>query len=70
MLVRLKHYILDNNPTKEDLETAKQICIEDSCVVELQWCPSVYAGWYKIFVQPNSDIDEIYNEQIPRIYPV
>ena len=71
MLVLLKQYIVDGTiPTMQDLEAAKQICIDDCCIVELRWCPNAYAGWYQVLVQPTSDLEEIYNTQLPRVYPV
>jgi len=69
-LIQIKNYYVEGIPSKEDLEQAKQICIEENCVIELSWCPSVYAGWHSVFIKQDSDIDYLYERKVPRVYGV
>ena len=69
-LVQIKNYYVEGIPTKEDLEEAKQICITEKCVIELRWCPNVYTGWHHVYIYNNSNIDEVYERQVPKIYGV
>jgi hypothetical protein len=70
MLVLIKNYFIDHIPTKEDLTEAKQLCINEDCVIDLKWCPSVFAGWHHVYIDKNSNIDNVYETQIPKVYAV
>ena len=70
MLVLIKNYFIDHIPTKEDLVEAKQICINEDCVIDLKWCPSVFTGWQHVYVYKNSNIDNVYETQVPKVYAV
>jgi hypothetical protein len=69
-LLLIKNYYVPDIPTKEDLEEAKQICIKENCAIELRWCPNIWAGWYHIYIYNNSNIDEVYDTQVPKVYGV
>ena len=69
-LVHIKKYYVDDIPDKETLEEAKQICINENCVIDLKWCPHVRAGWYHVYIDKDSNVDEIFEQQVPKVYPI
>jgi hypothetical protein len=68
-LLLLKNYYVPDIPTKEDLEEAKQICIKENCIIELRWCPNIYAGWYHEYVFEDSDPAEL-DAKTPKVYGI
>jgi hypothetical protein len=70
MLIPIKTYYASRLPAKQDFIDAKQMCIDENCVVELRWHPNAYAGWYHIYIMKDSDIDSMYERQVPKVYGV
>lgn len=72
MLIPIKVFTVENGniPTKEDLNEAKQICIKECCQVELRWIPDIFAGWYHLYIDKNTDIDYAYEHQVPKVYGI
>jgi hypothetical protein len=70
MLIPIKTMYVGTIPTKEDLVNAKHICNDENCVVELRWMPATFAGWYHLYIMKDSDIDYMYEYQVPKVYGV
>lgn len=69
MLKPIKTFYSEINPTYSVFEEAKQIAINDDCVVELRWCPHIMAGWYHEYVFEDSDPAEL-DAKTPRVYGI
>ena len=67
MLKPIKTFYSEINPTYSVFEEAKQIAINDGCVVEVRWLPNSIAGWYHEYVFSYSDITELANK-VPTVY--
>lgn len=67
MLKPIKVMYSNINPTYEIFEEAKQIAIDDDCVVEVRWLPNIYAGWHHEYVFANSDTLKL-AEKVPQVY--
>ena len=63
----IKIFYSSVNPTYAVFEEAKQIAINEDCVVELRWYPNCYAGWYHEYVFDNSDIS-VLADKVPQVY--
>ena len=71
MLIPIKIFTIKTNiPVLSDLEEAKQICLNESCAVELRWLPNIMTGWYHLYIAAEDDVYEMYETQIPKIYGV
>lgn len=68
MLIPIKTYYAGALPEKQDLIDAKQMCVDENCVVELRWYPNYYAGWYYLYIMKDSNVDEMYENQVPKVY--
>ncbi len=67
MLKPIKTFYSEINPTYSVFEEAKQIAIEEDCVVEVRWYPSCYAGWYHEYVFADSDAVAL-ADKVPKVY--
>ena len=67
MLKPIKTFYSETSPTYSVFEEAKQIAIDDDCVVEIRWLPNIIAGWYHEYVFSYSDIAELANK-VPKVY--
>jgi hypothetical protein len=71
MLVPIKTFTVNTKiPSRDDLAEAKQLCIDEGCMVDLRWCPNVFAGWYHLYINADDDIDSMYQHQVPKTYGV
>lgn len=71
MLIPIKAFTIDGSiPTKADLAEAQQICIKENCTVELRWVPNVFAGWYHLYIDKDTDLEYVYEHQVPKVYGV
>lgn len=71
MLIPIKVFTVEDSiPTKADLGEAQQICIEENCKVELRWIPNIFAGWYHLYIDKDTDIEYAYEHQVPKVYGV
>ena len=55
------------NPHYEVFEEAKQIAINEDCVVEVRWYPNCYEGWYHEYVFADSDTVKL-ADKVPKVY--
>lgn len=63
-------YVIDKSvPQLTDWEEAIRIANEETCVVEVRWCPSIMAGWYHDYVFGYEDPKEL-DAKTPKIYGV
>ena len=67
MLKPIKTFYSEINPTLSVFEEAKQIAIEEDCVVEVRWYPNFVAGWYHEYVFDKSDPVEL-AAKVPQVY--
>jgi hypothetical protein len=67
MLKPIKTFYSEINPTYSVFEEAKQIAVEEDCVVEVRWYPSCYTGWYHEYVFADSDVVEL-ADKVPKVY--
>lgn len=70
MITPIKHFYAGYMPSKEDLEACKEICIKEDCMIDLHWCPNVFAGYHHIYIKKDTDIDYAYEYQVPKVYGV
>ena len=71
MLIPIKVFAVEDGiPTKADLGETQQICIEENCKVELRWIPSIFTGWYHLYIDKATDIEYAYEHQVPKVYGV
>lgn len=70
MIIPIKHYYAGGMPSKEDLQECKEICIKEDCMIELLWYPDVFAGYYRIYIKKDTDIEYAYEHQVPKVYGV
>ena len=68
MLIPIKTFYCGGLPEKKDLIEAKQLCIEENCTVELRWMPNILVGWYYLFIKADSDIEKMWEDQVPKVY--
>ena len=69
MLKTIKVYTVNTGvPSLADLEEAKEICVDEDCAVELRWMPNIVAGWYHLYIDSTSNVYEIYDKQVPKVY--
>ena len=69
MLKPIKTFYSEINPTYSVFEEAKQIAIDEDCVVEVRWYPNCYAGWYHEYVFMESSPADL-DAKTPRVYGV
>lgn len=67
MLKPIKTFYSEINPTYEIFEEAKQIAIDEDCVVEVRWLPNIMCGWYHEYVSDKSDPTEL-AAKVPQVY--
>jgi hypothetical protein len=67
MLKPIKTFYSKSNPTYATFEEAKQIAINEDCVVEVRWYPNMMAGWYHEYVFDNSDAVAL-TAKVPEVY--
>ena len=67
MLKPIKTFYSEINPTYSVFKEAKQIAIDEDCVVELRWLPHIMTGWYHEYVFKDSDIVKL-AAQVPTVY--
>ena len=67
MLKPIKTFCSGINPDYSVFEEAKQIAIDEDCVVEVRWYPNCIAGWYHEYVFSNSDPAEL-AAKVPQVY--
>ena len=67
MLKPIKTFYSEINPTLSVFEEAKQIAIEEDCVVEVRWYPNCMTGWYHEYVFDKSDPAEL-AAKVPQVY--
>lgn len=67
MLKPLKTFYSEINPTYATFEEAKQIAIDEGCVVEVRWLPNIYEGWWHEYVFSNSDAAAL-AAKVPQVY--
>lgn len=70
MIIPMKHFYAGSMPSKKDLETCKAICIKENCIVDLHWYPHVFAGYYHIYIEKDTDIEYAYEHQVPKVYGI
>ena len=67
MLKPIKTFYSEINPTYEVFEEAKQIAIDEDCVVEVRWLPNIMCGWYHEYVFDKSNTAEL-AAKVPQVY--
>ena len=68
MLIPIKIFTVKTSvPALSDLERAKQICINEDCMVELRWMPNIMTGWYYLYITAEDNIYKMYEEQVPKV---
>lgn len=67
MLKPIKTFYSEINPTYEIFEEAKQIAIDEDCVVEVRWLPNTVCGWYHEYVFDKSNPAEL-AAKVPQVY--
>ena len=67
MLKPIKTFYSEVNPTQLVFEEAKQIAINEDCVVEVRWYPNIMCGWYHEYIFANSDTTEL-AAKVPKVY--
>ncbi len=67
MLKPIKTFYSEINPTYSVFEEARQIAIDEDCVVEVRWLPHIMTGWYHEYVSAESDITVLANK-VPQVY--
>ncbi len=67
MLKPIKTFYSETNPTYAIFEEAKQIAINEDCVVEVRWFPNIYEGWWHEYVFSKSDPAEL-AAKVPQVY--
>lgn len=67
MLKPIKTFYSEINPTYSVFEEAKQIAVNEDCVVEVRWLPNIICGWYHEYVFSNSDTAEL-AAKVPQVY--
>ena len=67
MLKPIKTFYSEINPTYAVFEEAKQIAINEDCVVEVRWYPNIYEGWWYEYVFAKSDPAEL-AAKVPQVY--
>ena len=67
MLKPIKIFYSEINPNCEIFEEAKQIVIDEDCVVEVRWFPNMMCGWYHEYVFDKSDSTELASK-VPKVY--
>jgi hypothetical protein len=66
MLKPIKTFYSEINPTYSVFEEAKQIAIDEDCVVEVRWLPNILCGWYHEYVFSDSDT-AVLAEKVPKV---
>lgn len=67
MLKPIKTFYSEINPTYSVFEEAKQIAIDEDCVVEVRWLPNILCGWYHEYVFSDSDTVAL-TDKVPKVY--
>ena len=67
MLKPIKTFYSEINPTYAVFEEAKQIAINEDCVVEVRWYPNIYEGWWHEYVFAKSDPSAL-AAKVPQVY--
>ena len=69
MLKPIKTFYSNTIPTLEVFDEAKQITIQEDCVVELRYCPHILSGWYHEYVFSDSDPAEL-AQRVPKTFGI
>ena len=56
-------------PMLDDWREAVRIAKDETCVVEVRWCPHIMAGWYHDYVFADSDPAEL-DDKTPKVYGI
>ena len=67
MLKPIKTFYSEINPTYSVFEEAKQIAIDEDCIVEVRWLHNIMTGWYHEYVFKDSDIVKL-ADRVPQVY--
>ena len=67
MLKPIKTFYSEINPTYYVFEEARQIAIDEDCIVEVRWLPNRMCGWYHEYVFDKSDPAEL-AVKVPQVY--
>lgn len=69
MLKQIKTFYIVGSPNYTEYVEARDIAQNESCVVELRWCPDICAGWYHEYVFEDSDPAEL-DAKTPKVYGI
>ena len=63
----LSYMLTDNKcPNLEHIQTCCEIAKRDNCVIRLLWHVQ-YSGWYDVLLYPDSNPEEIFENEVPQV---
>jgi len=66
-MIPIKEFYTESTPTYEELKSAKELAINENCVVHLNWYVQ-YNGWNDRYIYQTTDIEEMNNRLRHIIY--